>query len=122
MDMALLIEEKNEVLTKKGSSWRDMGGTLRIKDPGDYSGFKKVDDKGNGKLKGRRLGLAELEERSKKGMCFKCGDKWNREHICKLKHMSLNLCENNSDKEEDVEEVKGKQVKSGEVVEEFQTL
>ncbi|KAI5420835.1 hypothetical protein KIW84_044603 [Lathyrus oleraceus] len=68
MDKVLLIEEKDEVLTKKGSSWRDRGGTLRIKDPGDFGGSKKEGEKtntaGNEKFKGRRLNPAELEERN----------------------------------------------------------
>lgn len=33
-------------------------------------------------------------------MCFKCGDKWNREHICKFKHMSFKLREESSEEEE----------------------
>ena len=56
-------------------------------------------------MRGRRLNPAELEERSKKGLCFKCGDKWNREHICKFKHMSLRLCEGGSEEEEMEEEI-----------------
>lgn len=126
MDRALLIEEKNEVFIKKGSSWRDRGGTLRIKDPGDFGGVKKESEKthsrGNEKFKGRRLNPAELEERSKKGLCFKCGDKWNREHVCKFKHMSLKLCED-SNEEEKKEENRGiQQEETEEKVEEFQTL
>lgn len=82
MDRALLIKEKNDVLHKKGGSWRDIGGPLKLKDPADFGGFKKegerVSSGGNEKYKGRRLNPAELEERSKKGLCFKCGDKWNR--------------------------------------------
>ncbi|XP_050916371.1 uncharacterized protein LOC127131495 [Lathyrus oleraceus] len=99
MDRALLIEEKNDVLHKKGGSWRDRRGPLKLKDPADFGGFKK--EGGNEKYKGRRLNPAELEERGKKGLCFKCGDKWNREHIRKFKHMSLKLCENSSDEEEE---------------------
>lgn len=52
------------------------------------------------KPKGRRLNPAELEERSKKGLCFKCGDKWNREHVCKFKHMQLKSCEASSEEGE----------------------
>lgn len=77
MDRALLIEEKNEVVWKRGSGWRDKGGTTRFKDPGEYSGFKKENEKSGSvttdKPKGRRLNPAELEERSKKGLCFKFG-------------------------------------------------
>ncbi|KAI5407187.1 hypothetical protein KIW84_053437 [Lathyrus oleraceus] len=59
MDRGLLIEEKNGVLTKKGSSWKDRGRTMRIKDPGDFGGSKKDGEKantgGNDKFKGKRL-------------------------------------------------------------------
>lgn len=65
---------------------------------------------------------AELEERSKKGLCFKCGDKWNKEHVCKFKHMSLKLCEDSSS-EETEEEVQGEtKLVVAERVEELQTL
>src|SRR4051812_8679575 len=47
-----------------------------------------------------RLNPVELEERSKKGLWFKCGDKWSREHIFKFKHMSLKLCENSNEEDE----------------------
>ncbi|XP_058756529.1 uncharacterized protein LOC131629765 [Vicia villosa] len=104
MDRALLIEEKNEVCQKKGSSWKDRGGLLKIKDPIEVGGSKKdgenISGGANERYKGRRLNPAELEERSKKGLCFKCGDKWNREHICKFKHMSFKLCEISSEEEE----------------------
>ncbi|KAJ1437575.1 hypothetical protein SESBI_03571 [Sesbania bispinosa] len=43
------------------------------------SGEKKV-------TMGRRLSQAELQERSRKWLCFKCGEKWGLEHECKLKH------------------------------------
>ncbi|XP_058761532.1 uncharacterized protein LOC131634920 [Vicia villosa] len=126
MDRALLIEEKNEVITKKGSFWNDRGGTFRLKDPAEAGGSKKDHEKnqvgGNDKGKGKRLDPAELEERSKKGLCFKCGDKWNREHVCKFKHMCLKLCEESSG-EEGEEEVLGEdKLTIVEKVEELQTL
>lgn len=126
MDRALLIEEKNDVLHKKGGSWRDRGGPLKLKDPADFGGFKKegerVSSGGNEKYKGRRLNPAELEERSKKGLCFKCGDKWNREHICKFKNMSLKLCENSSDEEEETGGIGVQTEELVEAEEEFKTL
>ncbi|MCI23910.1 hypothetical protein A2U01_0045093, partial [Trifolium medium] len=104
MDRALLIEEKNEAVMRRGASWKDRGGTFKIKDPGEFKGTKKEGEaEGIGsanKFRGRRLNPAELEERSKKGLCFKCGEKWNRDHTCKFKHMNLRLCEDSSDEEE----------------------
>ncbi|GAU13154.1 hypothetical protein TSUD_112140, partial [Trifolium subterraneum] len=103
MDRALLIEEKNELVSRRSNNWKDRGGSYKFKDPGEVSNSRKDSEKsGTGhadRYKGKRLEPAELEERSKKGLCFKCGDKWNREHICKFKHMSLKLCEDTSDEE-----------------------
>ncbi|CAJ2679667.1 unnamed protein product [Trifolium pratense] len=125
MDKALLIEEKNEVVWKRGSGWRDRGGTSRFKDPGEYGGFKKENGKSGSvntdNRKGRSLNPAELEERSKKGLCFKCGDKWNREHVCKFKHMQLKLCEASSEEEEGEDWVE-EQKEEVELVEELKTL
>ncbi|PNX55911.1 hypothetical protein L195_g049544, partial [Trifolium pratense] len=125
MDRALLIEEKNEVVWKRGSGWRDRGGTSRFKDPGEYGGFKKENGKSGSvntdNRKGRSLNPAELEERSKKGLCFKCGDKWNREHVCKFKHMQLKLCEASSEEEEGEDWVE-EQKEEVELVEELKTL
>lgn len=84
-------------------------------DPGDFGGAKKDGEKGNTgfneKFKGRRLNPAKLEERSKKGLCFKCGNKWNMEHICKFKYMSLKLCEDGSGEEEGEELVTDQRMK-----------
>ncbi|XP_058725716.1 uncharacterized protein LOC131597011 [Vicia villosa] len=110
----------------KGSSWKDRGGTFRLKDPAEAGGSKKESEKNQGggidKGKGRRLNPAELEERSKKGLCFKCGDKWNREHVCKFKHMSLKLCEDSSGEEAEVERLEENQMVVADKVEELQTL
>ncbi|PNX67995.1 hypothetical protein L195_g055926, partial [Trifolium pratense] len=125
MDRALLIEERNDVMMRRGVSWKDRGSTHRFKDPGDVSGGKRESEKGgagtNDKYRGKRLEPAELEERSKKGLCFKCGDKWNREHICKFKHMSLRLCEGSSG-EEEVDEVVAEEGSEAVTVVELKTL
>lgn len=57
----------------------------------------------NEKFKWKRLNPAKLEEMSKRGLCFKYGDKWNMEHIYKFRHMSLKLCEDSSDEGEEEE-------------------
>ncbi|CAJ1976285.1 unnamed protein product [Sphenostylis stenocarpa] len=33
----------------------------------------------------------ELRELSTKGLCFKCGEKWGHDHVCRLKHFTLEL-------------------------------
>lgn len=52
---------------------------MRIRYLGDFGGSKKEGDKSSmgfdEKFKGIRLNPADLEERSKQGFCFKCGDK-----------------------------------------------
>jgi hypothetical protein len=111
MDRALLLEEKNDALMKRGAGgkekgeWKDRGGTVKFRDPGDFGGAKRDSDRrvvvGGDKFKGKRLSSAELEERHKKGLCFKCGDKWGRDHTCKFKHMSLRLCDWNSEEEKE---------------------
>ncbi|MCI91346.1 hypothetical protein A2U01_0112640, partial [Trifolium medium] len=35
MDQALLIEERNEVILKRGTGWKDRGANHRFKDPGE---------------------------------------------------------------------------------------
>lgn len=134
MDRALLLEEKNLALSKKSrgvndrADWR--GGGTKYKNTWENSKWRKEENRGGWKEteksegksmeagKNRRLSTAELEEKLKKGLCFKCGDKWGRDHVCKLKHMKLMLCEGDTDSEgeEIVEEVET------EVVEEMKTL
>jgi hypothetical protein len=114
MDRALLLEEKNEAFLKRGiggrerAEGRDRNSTTKFRDPGDFGGARKEVEKSGtvsgDRWKGKRLSPAELEDRHKRGLCFKCGEKWGRDHTCKFKHMSLRLCEWNSD-EEDNEEV-----------------
>ncbi|XP_058786123.1 uncharacterized protein LOC131660807 [Vicia villosa] len=100
-------DEKNEVVMRRGAPWKDRGGSVKFKDPGDFNGARKDMEKGgpvtHDKLKGRKLNPAELEERSKKNLCFKYGDKWNREHVCKFKHRKLMLCEGSSEEEAEKE-------------------
>jgi len=48
---------------------------------------------------GRRLTQEELQDRSRRGLCFKCGERWGKDHICKLKNFKLILMEDVSQKE-----------------------
>jgi hypothetical protein len=126
MDRALLIEERNDVMTRKGGGWKDRGGTFRFKDPGEYSEPKKEEKNVSvitEKPKGRRLSPAELEEMSKKGLCFKCREKWSKEHVCKFKHMHIKLCEGSSyDVDEGEWAVTEEQVEVDEETQELKTL
>ena len=42
---------------------------------------------------GKKLSQVELQERSRKGLCFKCGEQWGIDSLCKLKHYRLVLVE-----------------------------
>lgn len=48
----------------------------------------------------RKLSQAKLQERSKKGLCFKCGEKWGPEHSCKMKYYQLLLVEGREEGQE----------------------
>ncbi|CAH9101834.1 unnamed protein product [Cuscuta europaea] len=76
------------------------------------SGIKKV---------GPQLSQEEYQERSKKGLCFKCGDKWSREHTCKLKNYKLILVEY-SEEEAECEEENGSSSDEEEVVMESKSM
>ncbi|KAJ1441276.1 hypothetical protein SESBI_01414 [Sesbania bispinosa] len=128
MDRALLLEEKNWALRKGGydpnekgrniekdfkdvlllEAWRSKSFTQRQKGPKEP---KPPNGQGGEKKTpiGRKLSQAELQERSRKGLCFKCGEKWGLEHVCKLKHYQLVLLE---DQEEEIkpEEEEGDEV------------
>ncbi|XP_045799541.1 uncharacterized protein LOC123893785 [Trifolium pratense] len=108
----LVAPEKNDALMKRGAGgkekgeWKDRGGAVKFRDPGDFGGAKRDSDKrgavGGDNFKGKWLSSAELEDRHKKGLCFKCGDKWGRDHTCKFKHMSLRLCDWSSEEEKEL--------------------
>lgn len=61
----------------------------------------------------------ELQERSRKGLCFKCGEKWGREHVCSMKNYQLILMEV---KEEEEEEEVFEEAEDGEFVLEGKVL
>lgn len=81
MDRALLLEEKNTVIGKKGGTGKDKGFNSKFcttwGNSQDKKGVKSNVPKGKEVEghKSRWLSSAEVEERSKKGLCFKGGDK-----------------------------------------------
>ena len=66
---------------------------------GEGSTRAKKNGSGSG---GKKLTQAKLQERSRKGLCFKCGDRWGLDHVCKFKHYQLVLMEVGSDGESDI--------------------
>jgi len=41
----------------------------------------------------RRLSTEERADRQRKGLCFKCGERWEPDHVCKLKHYQIYIIE-----------------------------
>ncbi|XP_057453204.1 uncharacterized protein LOC130745077 [Lotus japonicus] len=76
------------------------GKTTQSKESNEGSGneAKVPERKWNG---GQRLSQSELQERSRKGLCFKCGEKWGKEHVCTKKHYQFILIEGEEDEEEE---------------------
>jgi len=123
MDKAL--EEKSNALRKVGlMSWeRKIGeksmaktnrGFTRWEKGGNREGesSKSVESEGNEKkvVEGGRLSQAELRERSRKGLCFKCGETLGQDHVCKLKHYKFVLVEQS--KGEETESSEGEEEKN----------
>ena len=96
---ALMLEERNREwkggglgpLEKGSGSWR--GPALNR---GGLVGRPNSNSKemtGPKLREGKRLSQAELQEWSKKGLCFKCGERWCQDHVCKMKNYRLVLVE-----------------------------
>ena len=60
------------------------GSTIRVTE--NDSSERKI-------VGGGRLSQAELRDRSKKGLCFKYGETWGKDHMCKFKHYQFVLVE-----------------------------
>ena len=124
MDRALLLEEKNNALRKGGlmASEKKHGGNNDKHPVKSTKGFTRWEIRGNkegssskggenevtGKksTSGGNLSQAELRERSRKRLCFKCGETWGRDHICKLKNFKFVLVEEEgTDESTDEEEI-----------------
>lgn len=147
MDRALLLEGKNRAmrLGKGGDEdkrgWKEKGMTTyrtpnhwvdgskwKNTNSGTTETEKNASDTKTGEQKpqekkwtgGQRLTQTELNDRSKRGLCFKCGDKWNREHVCRMKHYQFMLIEAGEEEEED--EAPFYEAESEELVMEHKTL
>jgi len=108
MDKALLLEEKNKALRKAGLMRieRKMGEKPFIKHTKGFTRWKMGGSKKGASSKvneseyvekkvvrGGKLSHVELRERSRKGLCFKYGETWGKDHVCKLKHYQFLLRE-----------------------------
>ena len=117
-DRALMLEERNKewrgggtgplekgLSQHKGPNQPKIGPTAgRIWERKEGGGSRPNEmikgEKGSGT--GKRLSQEELQERSRRGLCFKCGERWGQDHICKLKNYKLMLVEGSE--EEPLEE------------------
>ncbi|CAH9131947.1 unnamed protein product [Cuscuta epithymum] len=107
MDKAQVIEDKNEeILSRRNKEegkrpWKNItikGSSFHKGEEGIRSGSNPIltHSAGEGSSSGKtgpRLSQQEVMERSKKGLCFKCGENWNRGHICKMKNFRMVLME-----------------------------
>ncbi|KAJ1437554.1 Retrotransposon gag domain [Sesbania bispinosa] len=98
MSKALMIEEKNLAVGEYG---RYGGGNSSSRASNSTGGFR-------GNTRGfKRLSNEELQEKYKKGLCFRCYEKFGPDHVCKNKKFRMLLLdegEGEEDEEERVEE------------------
>ena len=108
LDSLAEIKERALMLEERNREWKGGGVVPFMKRLGDTKGpsiskstpsvnrnwgnkENSTGERGSGT--GKRLSQAELQERSRKGLCFKCGERWGLDHVCKLKHYKLVLVE-----------------------------
>lgn len=108
MDRALLLEEKNAAMRKVGlmnsekklmekTAGRHTRSFTRWERGGNKEGtsskMNEADPRERKPLSEGKLSHAKLREQSRKGLCFKCGETWDHDHVCKLKHYQFVLIE-----------------------------
>ena len=116
-DRALILEERNREWKEEGVSFGEKKGVFNRgpnsshvgfggKVGGGHNGQKPIIGGGANKAMGeeRRLSQVELQDRSRKGLCFKCGDKWGPEHKCKFQNYQLLLVREDGDMSEEESE------------------
>ena len=52
----------------------------------------------------KKLSKEEVQERIRKGLCFKCGDKWSKEHKCKTGQALMIVDTSEEESEEEAKE------------------
>ena len=96
---ALMLEERNREWRGNGLAPVEKGGGSFRGPPlirGGLGGRPNNNSKevmGPKPGEGKRLSQVELQERSRKGLCFKCGERWGLDHVCKMKNYRLVLVE-----------------------------
>ncbi|CAH9109958.1 unnamed protein product [Cuscuta epithymum] len=123
MNKALRIEESNSILSSSRYREDDRRGTkgtttaqpqrwlnenqwknsLTNQSGSEKSNWEKsneIGNKGAGIRGTQRLTQSELQELSRKGLCFKCGEKWGKDHICQMKHFQIIMLDDSEEEEE----------------------
>ncbi|KAJ1404447.1 Retrotransposon gag domain [Sesbania bispinosa] len=123
MDYAQRIDEKNRVLNN-GSSWNSRGGSASRNYPSsrtvtweagarnqaqaDSVGAISTAESNNVKMTGpfrgkgfKKLTDAEFQEKSRKGLCFRCDEKFGPRHVCKNKQLQVLILEEECIEEEE---------------------
>lgn len=119
MKKTLMIDQKNQAVLKTGgATWNKGGSTYKSPtytrtvsvDTGQKSGFKGPNSPSTsvgsnnvvnsersfnrGRTGGfKRLSEAEMQEKLRKGECFKCDEKFGPNHVCKNKQLRVMLLE-----------------------------
>jgi len=107
-DRAIVLEERNLEWKKSGVGQMDCGGGV----PQSSTSFHRVGIPASEGLvrepmgsKGApltqisraatitKLSTEELQEQSRRGLCFKCGERWGQNHICKFRNFNVALLE-----------------------------
>ena len=108
MNKAMGIEERNLVWKEGGVHLGVRGGASAMKGPspfrpsnwvrnnpgGFHGGGLKGEVEGSGEKKNpgiKKLTSEELQERQRKALRFRCGEKWNPEHACHLRNLQFVL-------------------------------
>ena len=125
MDKALELEERNGAWREGGVSKFVKGGGNNRVNPvyrapgmsrqGESSGAAAYGERGGramqegrnerGRTEPRRLSQEEWQERQRRGLCFKCGGHWDRDHVCPMRRMQLILVEEEEEQEENGDKV-----------------
>lgn len=97
-EVAQLQEQSLEVLFKK-QKMLTLGKNLPpvSKGPSTYKVPTTAEMKPPSTNNLKRISLQKLQKRRKKGLCFKCGEKYGMGHQCKMKHLNFLLLDEDLD-------------------------
>nr|KYP50904.1 hypothetical protein KK1_027260 [Cajanus cajan] len=117
MDLALLIESRNSILrkevggslstTNRGGWNKNLYGSRRDEEKKNHDEPRETkgedNQKGEGKTNWRWMTDAEYQERWRRGICFRCEEKYSPGHVCKNKQIRIMLEEGETEEDEEEE-------------------